>query len=501
MEIYDLFYKWVPVWIRLPVLFILFFVILTANGIFLGNSTDISNDLGVNGEVYTQSFNALYIGMGLGLLFHLRLKMRFTGKSLLLYGLTCVGLLNLVCATTNSPTLFITACLLIGFTKITTLTEVYIIWILIWSKKMDTSRMYPFVYFTALTGLHFMTWFTSVLAYEYNWRYAYIWVLILVLLCIVFCLAFIQNNPLKRAVPLYQVDYIGLILLASSMMLVNYVAVNGRVEDWFNSKEIVISFWGAIVLFLLFMIREINIRRPLFDFRLFSRKTFRAGLFLFALLGFFSVGTFQSAFSAGTLHYEPAMNMELNLYLVPGILGGCIFCFCWYYWEQDADILFIAGFLSFVAYHWILYQSFSNEFTMADFWLPSLLKGFGTALIYISVGLYTTKKLPLPLLMTGAGAMILVRSFIGSGICGGLYNFWFYQQRVRHFDRLAGMTDAAGLPPGSPLNPADYFASLQQQASLAASKEITGWIIIGGLILSGSLTLRYVYQKYQAACR
>ncbi len=80
MEIYDLFYKWVPVWIRLPVLFIIFFVILTANGIFLGNSTDISNDLGVNGEVYTQSFNALYIGMGLGLLFHLRLKMRFTGQ-------------------------------------------------------------------------------------------------------------------------------------------------------------------------------------------------------------------------------------------------------------------------------------------------------------------------------------------------------------------------------------------------------------------------------------
>lgn len=494
MELYDLFYKWVPVWVRLPVLFILFFVILTANGIFLGNSGDISNDLGVYSEAYTQSFNAIYIGMGLGLLFDLRLKMRFTSKKLLLFGLFSLLLLNIVCATTGNTSVFIIACLLIGFTKMMALTEVYVIWLLVWSKQLDTSRMYPFVYFTALAGLHFMTWLTSVLAFEYNWRYAYICVLIMVAVCIILAVVLVEEHPLKKKIPFYQVDIIGLILLATAMMLLNYAFVNGRVEDWFSSRAIIASFWGGIASFILFLIRQLNIKRPIFNLTLLRRRNLRFGLFLFVLLGFFSVSTFQSSFSAGTLHYESMRNMELNLYMVPGILAGCVLCWFWYYLGLDADILIISGFLSFVVYHWIMYLGFSNQFALQDFWLPALIKGFGTALIYIAVGLYTNKKLPLTLVMTGAGAMIIVRSFIGSGICGAMYGFWYYQERIRHFEQLALQTDQSSIP-GGPAGVSNYFVSLQQQASLTASKELTGYIILGGLVLVGLLTVKYLYQK------
>lgn len=494
MELYDLFFKWVPVWVRLPVLFILFFVILTANGIFLGNSGDISNDLGVYSEVYTQSFNAIYIGMGLGLLLDLRLKMRFSSKQLLMFGLCSLLILNTICATTGNTSVFIIACLLIGFTKMMALTEIYVIWMIVWSKQMDTSRMYPFVYFTALAGLHFMTWLTSVLAFEYNWRFAYIWVLILIVVCIICVIIFVEKHQLKKKIPFYQVDMIGLILLATSMMLLNFAVVNGRVEDWFNSGSIIACFWGGISCFILFLLRQLNIKRPIFDLSLLRRRNLRFGLFLFILLGFFSVSTFQSSFSAGTLRYESMRNMELNLYMVPGILSGCILCYFWYYFSLDADILIITGFLSFVAYHWIMYLSLSNQFALTDFWLPSILKGFGTALIYIAVGLYTNKKLPLTLVMTGAGAMIIVRSFIGSGVCGALYGFWFYQERIRHFEQLALQTDQASVPGGQG-GVSAYFVTLQQQASLAASKEITGYIIISGLVLTGLLIIKYLYQK------
>jgi DHA2 family multidrug resistance protein len=67
MELYDLFYRWVPVYLRLPILFIWFFVVLTANGVFAGNITDMYSNLGVYSEPYTQGYNAMYIGMGLGL--------------------------------------------------------------------------------------------------------------------------------------------------------------------------------------------------------------------------------------------------------------------------------------------------------------------------------------------------------------------------------------------------------------------------------------------------
>ncbi|HXO76164.1 MAG TPA: hypothetical protein VN824_13025, partial [Puia sp.] len=150
------FYKWVPGWIRLPVLFLLFFVILTCNGVYLGNSTDMSSGLGVYPEPFTAAYNAVYIGMGLGLAAEFRLKMRFTGKTLLLWGFTMMGLMNLVCMWTDNPSMIIGACLVLGFTKISALIEVYVVWLAIWSRKMDKSRFYPFVYFTALGGVYFV---------------------------------------------------------------------------------------------------------------------------------------------------------------------------------------------------------------------------------------------------------------------------------------------------------------------------------------------------------
>ena len=63
--------------------------------------------------------------------------------------------------------------------------EVYIIWLFVWSKTLDTTRLYPFIYFIALAGLYFTTWFVTKLTYAYNWQYAYISIIVLVLFCIV----------------------------------------------------------------------------------------------------------------------------------------------------------------------------------------------------------------------------------------------------------------------------------------------------------------------------
>src|SRR5882757_8965514 len=178
MELKDLFYKWVPVWVRLPVLFIFFFVVLTANGVYLGNSTDMYSGLGVYSEPFTAAYNAVYIGMGLGLMVEVRLKMRFSSKTLLLWGFSVMALVNIINACTTNPILMILSCLALGFTKMSALMEVYIMWLVVWSKKLDTSRLYPFVYLTALGGIYFITWLTARLANIYNWRYAYLGMII-----------------------------------------------------------------------------------------------------------------------------------------------------------------------------------------------------------------------------------------------------------------------------------------------------------------------------------
>jgi len=494
MELYDIFYKWVPVYIKLPVLFILIFGILVCNGIFLGNTTDIFSDLGVYTEPYTQAYNAMYIGMGLGLIAHVRLKLRFSNKQLLLTGLLLMLLMNIICATTGNTLLTITACLVLGFVKVWALVEVYVIWLVVWSKKLDTSRLYPFVYFTALGGLYLMTWLTTQLTYTYNWRFSYILVFILLLICILLTLIFVENHPLKRRVPFYQIDYIGLILLGSSMMLLDYAVVNGKVEDWWASNKIIAAFWGAGITFLLFMRRELTIKRPLFDFAIFRKATFRSGLLYFIFLGVVIPGTFQSTFTAGILHYEAIRNTELNLYLVPGIFAGCALCYIWYYKGFDAEILIIGGFLSFVVYHVMMYNSFANDFNINDFWLPSVIKGFGTALLYVAVGLYTTRNLSIPVVLSAAGAMIVVRSFIGGGVIAAVYGYFLYDQRIKHLDYLAGKLDANNYL-ANVNGTSGLYRSMQVQATLAAAKQLTGYIVIAGILITLIVLTKYIFKK------
>jgi DHA2 family multidrug resistance protein len=496
MELLDLFHKWVPLYLRLPVLFLLFFTALAANGIFLGNTNEISNSLGVYSEPYTEAYNALYIGMGLGLIFHFRVKLRFTNKQLLLFGLTMQLLMNIVCATTSNTTVFVTACLLIGFAKISALIEIQVIWMFIWSKKLDSSRVYPFVYFTALSGIYFLTWLTTWLAYNFDWRLSYIAIIILILLCILFSLLLVENNPLKRKMPFYQIDFLGLVLLATSMLLLNYATINGKVEDWFASRWIVSACFGSAITFLLFLQRQLRLKRPLFDLSLFKRATFRRGLFYFFILGVFIPGTFQSAFSGSILKYDMVTNMVLNLYLVPGIFIGCIVCYFWYYFKQDPDILIFSGFLCFVIYHVLMYQNFSSSFSMNDFLWPSGIKGFATALIYISVGLLTTKDMKLNQVISAAGVMLIVRSFLGSGIFSALYTYFFYTQRIRHLEYLAGAKDANGFFEQG--DKAGIYLKLQEQATLTAAKEVTGFIVIAGAVWLVFLLVRFLHKKSTA---
>jgi len=88
------------------------------------------------------------------------------------------------------------------------------------------------------------------------------------------------------------------------------------------------------------------------------------------------------------------------------------------------------------------YNSFSNEFTITEFLLPSIIKGLATAVLYSSPVLFTTNKFPLMDILTASGALNITRPFIGGGISAALYGYLFYRQRIGHFNYLAERSDS-----------------------------------------------------------
>ncbi|MET0636736.1 MAG: hypothetical protein ABWZ25_11970 [Chitinophagaceae bacterium] len=483
MEFYDLFYKWVPMAVRLPVLFLLAFVLLSFNGVYLGNVIDMYSALGDYAEPFTVATNCLYLGMGLCLLIIVRLKQRFPGKVMLLYGLTTMLAMNIVCATTGNPWVMVGATLFLGFSKMTAFIEVLIMWLGIWSKKLDITRVYPFIYSTALASIYFMTWFMSREAYIRNWRMAYLAVYIVLGVCLILVLLLVEKHPLKKVVPLYQIDWVGMMLFAASMMLLNYVVTYGKVEDWFQSEKIRAASFVSLLLLLLYSRRQLVIKRPLINLVLFRQPKVRTSLILFFVLGIFTPTLFQSALSGGILRYETMRSTAINLYLIPGVFIGAVLCYIWYEKNLNPRILMIAGFISFVIYHILMYNRFSVQFSYDDFIVPSLVKGFATVLLYISLGLFATNKLPLPLALPAVGMVLVVRSFLAVTVFGGVYNYLLYAQQWKHINYIGGLTDTSQFRPGSPVA-SEYSRLLEAQATLAASKELTGYIIIAGIFVS-----------------
>src|SRR4030095_5066038 len=294
MEGFKFFNAWVPKIVRLAVLILMLFVVLCANGVYLGLTTEMYSDLAVYPEPYTMATNALYIGMGAGMLVFLRLASRFNPKVMIVTSFSMLLLMNIICATTDSPVLAVAASLILGFSKMLAMGYLYLAWASVWSKNLDATRVYPSFYFLALAGLNFITWLTTHFSYLYSWRYAYIVMFILLISCIVLALVTIENFKLKKKIPLYQLDIPGLLLLVVSMMLLNFVVVWGKVEDWFASNAICAASFGAVIALLLFIKRELSLKRPLLDLNLFKRSNVNVGLFLLILLGAITPTTFQS---------------------------------------------------------------------------------------------------------------------------------------------------------------------------------------------------------------
>jgi len=495
MEIYPLFYKTVPLRAQFVVVSFLTFVVLCGNGIYIGNITDMYSNMGEYNEPYIMGFNAVYIGLGLGLIFIGKLNLHLTNKSLVLAGLGSMLLLHLLIATTTSPQAIIAACLILGFTKVMALGPVYLDLIASITKTFDIPKVYPYLYFLALGGLYFTTWLMNVVTFEYNWQASYLIQYLAIAVAILLVALFVEKHPLRNKIPLHQSDIAGMLFFTSFLMLVNYIVVYGKVENWFESPKIVAASFAAPLSLLLFIRRELLVKRPFLPLWLFAKNDFAAGLCYFFILGVFLPVTFQTSLSSGVLHFESIRNSEINLYLVPGILLGCVVSYFWYSKKLDGQLLMIIGFTAFVLYHLLMYRSFTNDLALQDFWLPSILKGFGMALLYIAIGLFTTARFPLVEVLKVSGTMVIVRSFLGSGIFSGIYNYLLARGRLQHLDYLSASTDANDAFIRQNASGADFLRNISNQATLAASKQLSGGIIIFGILLLIVLILLYFYRK------
>ena len=263
-----LFHDWVPKPVGLLVLFILTLTVMSTNGLFMPNATDMVGGLGTMSEYLTMGNFAATIGMAAVYPFLFQVKGAFTTRQILIFTLGLISLLTVFCAVTTSPELLVLANFLIGGLKMITMIEVIIPIMMLISPDGNRPKFYSIFYpFSIIIG-QISGYFSAELAYVYNWHFAYWALLPLLLLSLLLVVIFYHNGRATEARPLGKLDWISYFMWSGALMLLNYILVFARVEDYFSSVRIQGAAIAFVVLLLVFMKRQFSLEKPFLNFKL-----------------------------------------------------------------------------------------------------------------------------------------------------------------------------------------------------------------------------------------
>ena len=500
-----LFKDWVPKPVQLLLIFSLMVPLLTINGIYTSNIGEMTGSLGIMTDDLMMANYAAMIGMAVAFPLLLRVKQYFKSKDILLTIFLSFALLNYISSTTDHPAILTTANFMLGALKMFGMIEIIIPIMFIISPTGDRAKFYS-VFYPISIGLGMISgYLTTELAFDSNWQHIYQFAIPISLLCALLVLIFNHDYYGGKRVPLYQFDWISLVLYSSVLMLINYVFSYGKTFNWLDSLNIKAALISFVILSIWFVQRQLTLKRPYISLSILKKKNVNGAIFFIFLMGLFnSSSSIQSAFTTGILKYSTQINSELNLMMIGGCILGGLLCFIWFKKQKGLKGIVFIGFSAFIAYHIILYFMFSSVIDINYLLFPILLKGLGMTIIFISIGIYAAEKLGMADMMASASLLVLFRSFFGPLFWGSVLSFQLYAGQMEHTAKIVqhidvndplyvsrvspvvqgAMAQGKSIEAAQSMGIQSMWGAVQVQATLAASKDIFGHIVlIGGITL------------------
>lgn len=492
-----LFKDWVPKPVMLLLIILYLFPFLVVSGIYTGNFIEMMSDLGIYSEYLSLANYASFIGMGAALPLLLRFKMRFRSKELMITSLLTIALCLLVIATTNNPYVIIFSTFVIGIFKIIAIIEFVLPLLFILSPDGDRTKFYTIFYPLSISTAQLSSYLFAKIAYNLERESVYLVMAIIMLALVLVSVIFMHNLRFSRKLPLYQIDLLSILLFVVSFILLTYVLVFAKQQDWFASSYIKLATLGFVITFTVFLWRQNGVKRPYVPLSIFKSKNFIQGFTLLMGLGMFlASATIQSTFTVGILGYNSLTNNLLNYAMIPGIILGAIYARKWYANRLPTKFLIISGMVLYTLHFVIMYFLISPEVDSYYLIAPSILRGMGMVILFISVWFYTLDGFDMNETLAVASLAIIVRSSVSVAFAGAIYSWLYYKLQLQGFENIAHHLDAVSLSPKG--GGFSVYGRAKLQAILTASKSLYGYSIIAGIIfMIYTLALRFEKIHYR----
>ena len=232
-----------------------------------------------------------------------------------------------------------------------------------------------------------------------------------------------------------EIDLLGILLMATFFMCLLIVLEEGRREDWFASRLIVVLSITSAISGFLFVWRELTCSKPLIDLRVFGYFNFSLGAFYVAVFG---AGMFVPLY---LLPLFLSRIIGLNTWQIGSmlvVLGVTMmvtgFCMPLLMRLFSLRTIAIVGFSMMSLGTW--YQAQLNFNTgFVELLLPQVLRGAATQMCFLSMMGLAVGSLPEHQVKAGT-ALFQLTMRLGAAVCVTIANNYLFIRTRHHYHEI-----------------------------------------------------------------
>jgi len=267
-----------------------------------------------------------------------------------------------------------------------------------------------------------------------DWKMIYYVVILFQIISIIIVILIFKSERTEKKYPLYQIDWKAYLILGSGMFAVAYCFVYGPKHYWFDDKSIVYSFFLALFLISLFVLRQLNSKRPIIHFSIFKTKRFLIGLFFLAFFyglkdtinlvyNYVSVINQWSNYDYIKLAAVNISGMTLTMYIASQLVAKKKF---------PIHYFLISGFGLMLAFNFWMYKIISPGLDFSDLMIPIFLQGASSGMLFVPIATFILSSVPVHSGISGSLVGGTVRFFTTLNSFAGYYTLQlFYNQHYK----------------------------------------------------------------------
>ncbi|MBQ8746048.1 MAG: hypothetical protein IJZ05_06815 [Rikenellaceae bacterium] len=477
-----------------PWLLILFIIVFNCTGgVYLAAVSDMVGSTQLLQEDIMMAGYASLVGMALFFAIMFRMKWAVRPKTALGSCILVLIVANLICMHTSSVPLLVGVCLVSGFFRMWAIYEcnsTIQLWI---TPKRDMSIWFCYIYLMVngtiqLTGIAALS--LSVWA---SWHYMYwliIGALLVMYLIVIICYKGIRIMP---RLPLLGIDWVGMLLWATTAMSILFVCVYGEHYDWWQSEHIWFATVLAVVTFGMNWWRSTYLRHPYIGFNIFKFPLVLTCVAVILVMDLLLAPShiFEHALMESVLGYDHLNTLTLNWVSIIGVVIGIVFT-----WQTFArrkwsyQRMLVIAFSCFAVYLAYFYFRIDYNIPKEALYLPVILRSAGYVMVAVMM-LTANARLPFPYtFLHGLSFQNMFSAALAAPIGNAIVGRVLKMVMARNSMLLSERMDNVGLSTShAPFG--ELYGMVQVQSLLESMKEIYGWLLFVAIVCLIGLMLRY----------